>query len=674
MNMRCRNHHKTTNCRPGARRAPGRRLAAAALLAVAVLLLFSGIVSAHAALVRSEPAPNSVLSGPPDTVTIWFTESVEPRLSKIDVLDAVGQRVNTEEASVLSGDHKALIVRLPRLPDGTYTVSWRNISSVDGDPSSGSFVFSIGVSPSAVPAPVSVPKEPVLPPPAELVLRWLGILSILAIVGWLAFELLIVWPVLFASPLATLQSVAPQLNSRTFKLVWLAAGIFATASIGEMLFRSSVAYSIPLSQTTGSLVGSFLQTGWGSFWLWRMEILIVMFAVLVLAFLNRQVSGGREWQIVALVLAAGVLFTLSLTSHGAAITEIRTAAVFSDYLHLLAASVWVGGIFYLALVVPPVMKSQRQRNSTQGVNAQASVFCPETHVTAIGRFSMLAMLSVGTLLITGLFSSWAQVTVLPALATPYGVALLTKLSLIVPLLILGAVNRLRVRLRLPHDRAALQLLHKTVTAEAVMAALVLLSVATLVNLEPARQVASRQAPVGSPILSFHENVNNLRITLQVAPGRVGSNTAELYLQDDRGNPVRITQASLRFRNSNTNLELLSPALSVGQGKYVVEDIMLPVAGDWQLEVLAIRPDAFDTRVSFPFKLLAGGATVSTAITPSARTGNLLWGVELLLLGFLFGGVGLYSGARGTRTGMVIVACGVISILTGVLMAIVSLLA
>lgn len=637
------------------------------LLVVVFLLLFSNIVSAHAAFVRSEPAPNSVLADPPDTITIWFTETVDPRLSMIDVLDAAGKRVNTEEASVLTGDTKALMVRLPRLPDGTYTVSWRNISSVDGDPSSGSFVFSIGLSPAVSPAPVPVPKAPVFPSPAALLLRWLGILSILAIVGCLSFELLISWPVLSASPEPTLQSVAPQLNSRTFKFIWLAAGIFAVASIGEMLLRTSAAHGIPLSQAIGSPVVSFLQTGWGSLWLWRMKILLVLFAILVLALWDRrrrQVSGGREWQIVALVLAAGMLFTLSLTSHGAAITEFRAAGIFSDYLHLLAASVWVGGLFYLALVVPPVMKAQRQQNSLPGVNAQVPVFCPETYVIAIGRFSMLAMLSVGTLLITGLFSSWAQVTVLPALSTPYGVTLLIKLGLIAPLLILGAVNLFWVRPRLPHDGAALQTLRKTVTAEAVTAALVLLSVATLVSLEPARQVASRQIPVENPGLAFHENVNNLRVTLRVAPGMVGSNMAELYLQDDRGNPARITQARLRFKNSSTDLEILSSALSVGQGKYVVEDIMLPVAGDWKVEILVVRTDAFDTRVSFPFKLLADGAIVSTVITPSTRTGNLLWGIEMLLLGLLFGGVGLYAGGQWTRVGMVTVVCGDILFIAG----------
>ena len=48
------------------------------------------------------------------------------------------------------------------------------------------------------------------------------------------------------------------------------------------------------------------------------------------------------------------------------------------------------------------------------------------------RFSVLAILSVGTLIVTGIYSGWAQVTVLAATNTPYGLTLVSKLALIVP--------------------------------------------------------------------------------------------------------------------------------------------------------------------------------------------------------------------------------------------------
>jgi putative copper export protein len=72
----------------------------------------------------------------------------------------------------------------------------------------------------------------------------------------------------------------------------------------------------------------------------------------------------------------------------------------------------------------------------------------------VPRFSLLASGCVSTGLLTGAYTAWAQVLVLPALRTPYGVTLLIKLALVLPLLGLGALNLLWVRPRLAHVDAA----------------------------------------------------------------------------------------------------------------------------------------------------------------------------------------------------------------------------
>ena len=49
----------------------------------------------------------------------------------------------------------------------------------------------------------------------------------------------------------------------------------------------------------------------------------------------------------------------------------------------------------------------------------------------VPRFSVVAGLSVIVLVATGIFSTWAQVTVVPAVETPYGVTLLlVKLAIV----------------------------------------------------------------------------------------------------------------------------------------------------------------------------------------------------------------------------------------------------
>ncbi|MBI2852356.1 MAG: CopD family protein [Chloroflexi bacterium] len=629
----------------GKRSSPRLSLYAAGVIMLVALLAFPAFALAHAAVARAEPAPGSVLQQAPERVIIRFTEPVEPRFSKITVLDSQGRQVDKGDSERYQNDPAAISVTLQPLPDGIYTVAWTNLSAVDGHGLSGSYVFSVGVPLPVAPQPVTPRGEgpAFLQSPAEPVLHWLGLLSILTIIGTLVFELFIARAVFAAATESASPQMESQINLRTFKLAWLAVGVFAMASIGDLIVKTSLANNIPLLQALGRPALSFLETGWGGLWLWRMNILLAMFAVLLLAWLDRhkrRESGGREWQIVALVLAAGVLFTISLVSHGAAVTEIRAAAIFSDYLHLLAASVWVGGLFYLALVVPPIMKAQRQRQKVVGGRRDVA-FCPESHVAAMSRFSALATLSVGTLLITGLYSAWAQVTTVEAIDTTYGKVLLAKLGLIVPLLALGAVNSFWVKPRLATNGKALTWLRRVVTIEAILAILVLLSVGILISLEPARQAVSRQEIVQTGQLVLQTTAEDINVKVIIEPGNIGTNLAAVFLTDRTGRPVVNASAmALQLTYLDRDLE---PAtyfpIDHGSGIWVEHEAVMSVAGNWQARLTIQRPDAFDATATLRFPFPPGAGAI---IVPSAKTGKLLWIAEMVLLGILALGVSLHT--------------------------------
>ena len=108
------------------------------------LLLTPGSASAHANLARSEPAANEVLEEAPERIVVWFTEEIEPAFSKIEVLDSNGSRVDNGGSAVDSNNLKVMSVSLPPIPNGSYTVAWKNVSIVDGHRVRGSFVFSVG--------------------------------------------------------------------------------------------------------------------------------------------------------------------------------------------------------------------------------------------------------------------------------------------------------------------------------------------------------------------------------------------------------------------------------------------------------------------------------------------------------------------------------------------------
>ncbi|HZA24918.1 MAG TPA: copper resistance CopC family protein, partial [Dehalococcoidia bacterium] len=223
------------------------------------------VVLAHANLVRSEPAANSVLDRPPDRVVIWFTEPIEAGFSEIQVLNSQGERVDKGDSAVDTSSPTVMSVTLPSLPNGTYTIAWRNLSSVDGHTVRGAFVFSVGEPISAAPPAEEAVEEPLLQSPLEPVFRWLVLLSALTIVGGLGLELLVTRPALMRSRSnQSLRILGGRLASRTLRLLWTAMGVLLLASLGQLIVQASVVHGIPLHQTLGGpLVSILTDTQWG---------------------------------------------------------------------------------------------------------------------------------------------------------------------------------------------------------------------------------------------------------------------------------------------------------------------------------------------------------------------------------------------------------------------------
>ena len=606
-----------------------------------------GEAYAHANLARSAPASNSTLDSPPNQVVVWFTEPVEPKFSEIQVLDIAGARVDRDDSIVDRNDPTAVSVTLEPLPDGTYTVAWTNVSTVDGHRVRGSFVFSVGEPISG--APVDVPNQPLVQSPWEPVFRWTILLTSLSIVGGLAFELMVWRPVLSGSDVRpALVGQRSRMGSRSLKLILVAVGLCLVGSVGQLVIQTQAVHDISLAEALGGSMGATLSdTEWGRLWLWRVGLLAAVGVALVPVLLFSWGSGEdkvdrlrRYLLAAALAIGGGMLFVHSMGSHGAATAGIETPALFSDYLHLLAAAFWVGGLVHFALGAPLLIGGLDPDDRGAFLSALAP------------RFSTLAILSVGVLVVTGIYSGWAQVTVLAATNTPYGLTLVSKLALIVPLLALGAVNLLWIRPRLAVDDSARRWLKRLVAGEVVLAVVVLAAVAMLASLEPARQVASREGVGQENKLTFRDTAEGADIVLEVEPGRVGPNRVLVSLEDRLGVPIdNASDVSVRLTYLDADLgETRATAGSLGGGDYAVEEVLLSIAGPWQVEVVVRRPDAFDARTAFRFEAGPGGGASSSAISPSPDTGKLLWGVELALLGALFLGVGIPLGGWYTRWG------------------------
>jgi copper resistance protein C len=98
--------------------------------------------SAHAVLLKSEPARRAQLSKAPSEVRLWFNERLEPAYAEVSVLDAHGRAVTDARGSVAERDAKLLQLKLPELAAGKYTVKFR-VLSVDGHTVQSQFFFTV---------------------------------------------------------------------------------------------------------------------------------------------------------------------------------------------------------------------------------------------------------------------------------------------------------------------------------------------------------------------------------------------------------------------------------------------------------------------------------------------------------------------------------------------------
>ena len=629
----------------------------AALSLVLSILILSRpeSASAHANLADADPAPNSVLESAPSKITIWFTEPLEPSFSSIEALDSQGRRVDNDDSAVDSANPTVMSVTLQDdLPNGTYTVAWRNLSTVDGHTIRGTFFYSVGEPLSATPQVTE--SEPLLQSPAEPFVRWAVFLGGLSVLG-----VLLLWLVVLRPPLASMpnsESLVAAVRDRTDKIVIAGIVVALAGSLGHLLVQASSVHEVSIFEALGEPVRFVIsETEWGRGWLQRTSLLIgALGPALAVIRLRRVPSLRRDtalWLSIFLVTALAMA-TLSATSHGAATPGIELAATVTDYIHLIAAAFWVGGLFGLALIIPLFFSHSPAGGTRQVILA------------VLPRFSLVAGLSVAALIVTGLYSAWAHVTVPQALAVPYGQTLLIKTVLVGVLLVFGATNLLWLIPAIRADRTAASRLRLTVTAEAVVGVLVILAAAYLTSLEPARQVASHEG-IGVPeSLTFQDTAEGATIDVDVKPGHVGANNVTITLTDRRGD--RITNATgvdvrLTYLDADLGEEPL-PTVSGGEGEFLAADLPINIAGPYQLEVAVRRPDTFDARTAFRFEVASGGGVSSSAIAPSAETGRLLFGVELAVLGFLFLAVGIPLGGWYSRRGLAVMTPGLVVFMIG----------
>lgn len=113
-----------------------------ALVAAMAVSLQSAPALAHAMLVKAEPARRASLTVTPTQVRLWFNEEVEKDYAALTVLNADKVPVTEVKPHTAPDDPKAIVLPLPELVSGKYTVKFR-VLSVDGHVVDSSYDFTV---------------------------------------------------------------------------------------------------------------------------------------------------------------------------------------------------------------------------------------------------------------------------------------------------------------------------------------------------------------------------------------------------------------------------------------------------------------------------------------------------------------------------------------------------
>ena len=442
------------------------RLLATASVALAALVA-APVAVAHAELVESRPADGAVVEDVREVV-LRFSEPVETALGTVRVFDPNGRRVDDGDLNQLSSREVAVGLRND-LPRGGYVVSWQVISA-DGHPLHGVFAFHVG-EPGAlgVPIPTVVDEDT----------GSAAVDTAFAFTRFFVFALILLClggAVVLAAVVRSGDGVQPT-RRRLFGALALASGLLVVVSLAGLPLQAASAGGVPLREAVRwDSVSAVLDTRFGQMWAWRAWLALTIAA---LALAGRR---GHEFPVAAVVVAGMLAVTPAAAGHA----SVSGAPPFvSDVAHVVAAGVWAGGLAFLVAAL---------------VLARADHW--RLAARAVPRFSSIAVVALAVLIVAGVANAYFQVRGWRGLwETTYGLLLVTKVALVLPVLALGAYNN-RVTVRRLRDgtaspREQRRFLH-TAAAELVVLAVVVGVTALLVNepppraeLEPQRSSASR---------------------------------------------------------------------------------------------------------------------------------------------------------------------------------------
>ncbi|MER7246867.1 CopD family protein [Kribbella sp. NPDC000426] len=452
------------------------------LLAVAGIVWLSqaGVAEAHPVLLRSSPSEGQTVRAAPTQIDLWFSEP--PTAAGLDVAlsDRDGKAFPVTARIADQGIH-VVLTGFPELPRSVYELRWSVVSKYDLHRLQGTLVFGVGLAATANGRPAETVTGPA-GTVADVVLGWLDLAATSVLCGWVLVT-------------ALLSRGRVDVPSEPMAALRGLAGAFGFLTVFASLARGGRQWS----EAAGTDSGLAVLKDSGQLLRWSLRE-VVLLAICVL--LVRQSRLGRSSRAGVATLSCLLLADLVLragTSHARG--GPLTLAVLA--LHQAAALTWVGGLVVLGIL------TARLPGRREGA------------VEIWRRFGPAAACSVAVLTITGLLLTGRQVaTVDAALGTPYGRALLVKLTLAGVLMALGLRHAIRLHpwlVRRPQPAAGPSARAQSLAP--VLGVAVVLMAVVLAGTPPARgpQFDKPEAAISRA----DYQVDDLLITVSLGPNQPG---------------------------------------------------------------------------------------------------------------------------------------------------------
>jgi copper transport protein len=469
------------------------------------------------------------------------------------VLDQSGRRVDDGRESRPAPN--AVAVGLPpALPKGTYVIAWRVVSA-DTHPVHGAFTFSVGpAAGNANSIAAGALAGEATPPSVSIgfgVVRFLRFLLILLAGG------------------AALQLAISRLGRRVEVAAAAAALGYVPVAILGLVYDGAVAGGFSVSGAAHwSVVHTVLDTRFGIVWMLQAALAIALAAVVLL-----------RLRILGAILGAVLVGATTAASHAAA---DGTFAVVVDGAHVVAASAWTGGLAATALALV-FARGDRWRVAAR----------------IVPRFSVLATVAAGVLIVAGVTSAYLEVRAWRGLwETTYGQLVLVKAGLLLSLLALGLFNN---RVSVPGLRIELAKVRRrfvrAAALELVLIAAVVGVTAALVQEPPAKAQVLSSGPYSSTA-----RLGPYELDTTVDPARTGANEIHLYVLNPSGQPANSAEAHIFASLPSAGLGPLRFQAAIGgPGHFILDGARLPIAGRWsfRIEVRFGSFDQYDTTLIVP---------------------------------------------------------------------------